>query len=59
MPYLTVISVDAVFFRGVKLFLDIGVLDTTTCKPLENVFVELWNGIEVLLNRVTRVSLLI
>jgi hypothetical protein len=24
--------------------LDIGVLDTITCQPLENVFVELWSG---------------
>ncbi|RDB16624.1 hypothetical protein Hypma_002849 [Hypsizygus marmoreus] len=27
---------------GVKLVLDIGVIDTSTCKPLNNVFVELW-----------------
>ncbi|KAF8066595.1 Intradiol ring-cleavage dioxygenase, partial [Lyophyllum atratum] len=27
---------------GVKLVLDVGVIDTTTCKPLPNVFVELW-----------------
>lgn len=30
--------------RGVKLTLDIGVLDTITCQPLENVFVELWSA---------------
>jgi protocatechuate 3,4-dioxygenase beta subunit len=30
--------------RGVKLILDIGVLDTTTCKPLENILIELWSA---------------
>ncbi|KAG6844759.1 hypothetical protein H0H87_003982 [Tephrocybe sp. NHM501043] len=29
---------------GVKLVLDVGVIDTTTCQPLPNVFVELWNA---------------
>ncbi|KAF8335880.1 Intradiol ring-cleavage dioxygenase [Cantharellus anzutake] len=29
---------------GVPLILDIGVLDITTCKPLPNAFVELWNS---------------
>jgi len=29
---------------GIKLILDIGVLDTTTCKPLENVLIELWSA---------------
>ena len=33
---------------GVKLILDIGVIDTATCEPLENVFVELWSGEEYL-----------
>ncbi|KAG5636997.1 hypothetical protein H0H81_006141 [Sphagnurus paluster] len=28
--------------RGVKIVLDIGVMDTTTCKPLPNAFVEIW-----------------
>jgi protocatechuate 3,4-dioxygenase beta subunit len=28
---------------GVKLVLDIGVLDTVTCEPLENVLIELWS----------------
>lgn len=28
---------------GVPLYLDIGVLDTTTCSPLENVLVDLWH----------------
>ncbi|GLB40899.1 putative aromatic compound dioxygenase [Lyophyllum shimeji] len=28
--------------NGVKLVLDVGVINTTTCKPLPNVFVELW-----------------
>ncbi|KAG5652940.1 hypothetical protein H0H81_003016 [Sphagnurus paluster] len=27
---------------GVKIVLDVGVIDTSTCKPLNNVFVELW-----------------
>jgi protocatechuate 3,4-dioxygenase beta subunit len=29
---------------GIKLVLDVGVLDTTTCKPLENVLIELWSA---------------
>jgi len=29
---------------GIKLVLDIGVLDTITCEPLENVLVELWSA---------------
>ncbi|KAJ3503004.1 hypothetical protein NLJ89_g8630 [Agrocybe chaxingu] len=29
---------------GVKLVLDIGVIDTTTCEPFSNAFVELWHA---------------
>ncbi|KAG6909769.1 hypothetical protein DXG01_015485 [Tephrocybe rancida] len=29
---------------GAKLVLDVGVIDTTTCQPIPNVFVELWNA---------------
>lgn len=29
---------------GVKLVLDIGVLDVNTCEPLNDVFVEIWSG---------------
>ncbi|CAA7263063.1 unnamed protein product [Cyclocybe aegerita] len=29
---------------GVKLILDIGVIDTTTCEPFSNAFVELWQA---------------
>ena len=35
-------------WSGVKLILDIGVLDTVTCEPLENVLVELWSGMFLL-----------
>lgn len=28
---------------GVPLYLDIGVMDTTTCEPMENVLVDLWH----------------
>ena len=28
--------------KGVKLNLDINVIDVTTCKPIPNVYVELW-----------------
>jgi len=31
-------------YSGVKLVLDIGVIDTTTCKPFSNALVELWAG---------------
>ncbi|KAJ3472767.1 hypothetical protein NLI96_g13263 [Meripilus lineatus] len=29
---------------GVKLILDIGVIDVTTCEPLNDAFVEIWSG---------------
>lgn len=32
------------YHSGVKLILDIGVLDVTTCEPLPNAFVEIWSG---------------
>ena len=28
---------------GIDLLLDIGVIDTTTCQPLEDAFVEIWS----------------
>ena len=37
------------FTSGVKLILDIGVRDVTTCKPLPNAFVEIWGGESVTL----------
>jgi protocatechuate 3,4-dioxygenase beta subunit len=33
-----------ILHSGVELILDIGVLDISTCKPLKNVFVEIWAG---------------
>ena len=43
---------------GVKLIIDIGIIDTTTCEPLENIFVELWSGAEYL-NQLVRIRMLI
>jgi len=30
--------------RGAQLLMDFGVLDTTTCTPMNNAFVEIWHG---------------
>lgn len=43
---------------GVKLILDIGVLDVTTCEPLPDAFVEIWSGKPIALISPTMHSLI-
>ena len=30
--------------RGLELLMDFGVMDTTTCTPMNHTFVEIWHG---------------